>query len=401
MNIQRASIRNFFQKTSLLTVAIVLAFSWLMVDILLFMPKAGAAQITDRKLSIGNSANGSLAAGQNVTYTFTFTVPGAASTVQSMDFQFCSGPLPGTDCNIRAGQSVTSAAISGSPSGLTGWALGTAGNAPTNSWSNGTAGTGGRIRITRTNASNVGSDTPVTIAFSGITNPTTDNQAFFVRILTYTDTAWTTSRDNGSVANSTAQQIDITAKVQETLNFSVGSTPGAPGASCTAFSDSGALALGDATDGTLSFAQAYDAHSYFRISTNANGGTIIYYSGDTLKNGSNSIAAIGTSAAASAVGTAQFGLGIDSSDTQSGGGHSFTSLAATAPYNTGNGTITNAGTAQFAFSTASLTTPVQIASSSGTITCDTGSVRYLGNISTTTPPGIYTTTISYLAVPTY
>lgn len=402
MNTPLTQIQNIFHRASIVAIAAVLILAWLLVDVLIFLPKASADQITSRKVVISNSANGGLVAGQNVTYTFTFTVPGAPGTaVQSMDFQFCSSPLPGTDCNIRTGQSVTGAAISGSPSGLTGWSLGTSGNAPTNSWSNGTSGTGGRVRITRSNATGVGLDTPVTIAFSGITNPTTDNQTFFVRMVTYTDTAWTTSRDTGSVANSTAQQIDITAKVQETLNFSVGTTPVAPGSSCTAFSDSGALALGDPTDGTLSFSSAYDGHSYFRVSTNANGGTVIYYSGDTLKSGSNSIAAIGTSAAASAVGTAQFGLGIDSADTQTGNGHSFASLASTAPYNAGNGTITNAGTAQFAFSTASLTTPVQIASASGTITCDTGSVRYLGNISTTTPPGIYTTTISYIAVPTY
>jgi len=233
-----------------------------------------------------------------------------------------------------------------------------------------------------------------------IKNPTTTG-TFFIRITTYSDTAWTTTVDQGTVANSTATQIAITAKVQEVLNFSVGSTVTAPGSSCTAFTDSGAVTLGDPTDGTLSFSQAYDAHSYFRVSTNANNGTIVYYSGDTLKSGTNSISAIGTSAAASAVGTSQFGLGLDSSDTQAGSGYSFTSLTPTSPYGAGNGTITNAGTAQFAFSTASVTAPVQIASAAGTIVCDTGSVRYLGNISTTTPPGIYTTTISYLAVPTY
>lgn len=397
-------IGNILRRTSFLTVAIVLFAAWLMVDLLFFMPNAHAAQITSRKLSVSSTANGSLAAGQGVTYTYTFTVPGAASTVQSMDLQFCTNPLPGTDCNLPTGQSVSGATL-GTVSGLTGWSLGTAGNAPSNSWSNGTSGTGGRIRLTRTNATNVSSDTITSIAFGAITNPTTDNQTFYTRLITYTDTAWTTSRDSGSVANSTAQQIDITAKVQETLNFSVGSTVTAPSTTCAPFSDSGALALGD-INGVLSFAQAYDAHSYFRVSTNANNGTVIYYGGDTLKSGSNSITAVGQSAGgtSSAPGTSQFGLAIDSSDTQAGSGYSFTTLAAATSPNTyaaGNGTITAAGTAKFQFTTTSITTPVQIASASTPITCDTGSVRYLGNIATTTPPGIYTTTITYYAVPTY
>ncbi|HET8671315.1 MAG TPA: hypothetical protein VFM05_12030 [Candidatus Saccharimonadales bacterium] len=399
-------IRQLLRRTSLMAVAFAVFASWLMVDMLILIQHVKAAPITNRKVHISNSAVGTRTAGQNVTYTFTFTVPGAASTVQSMDFQFCTAPLPGTDCNLPTGQSVTGAAIvGGSQSGLTGWSLGTAGNAPTNTWSNGTSGTGGRIRITRTDATNVSSNTAMSIAFNGITNPSTADQEFFIRLVTYTDTAWTTSRDTGSVANSTATQIDITAKVQEVLNFSVGvdgnadGSVDAPTAACNALTEGGTLSLGD-TDGVLSFTQAYDDHSYFRVSTNANNGTVIYYAGDTLKYSTFDINEIGSTATASAPGTEQFGLGINSADTTTNG-YSFTQLTATAPYNAGNGTITSGGTATFAFEAASLTTPRQIASAAAPIVCDTGSVRYIGNIATTTPPGLYTTSISYIATPTY
>lgn len=403
-------IRNFLKRSSLLTSALLLILTWIVGDAAIFAQSASAAQITLRSLSINKSASGATADGQNVTYTFSFTLAGAASTVQSMDFQFCNNPLPGVDCAITSGQSVTGAAL-GTPTGLTGWSLGTAGNAPTNTWSNGASTTGGRIRITRTNATNVSSNTQVTIPFTGITNPTTANTTFYVRMVAYTDTGWTTSRDTGSVASATAQQIAITAKVQETLNFSVGSTLTDPSTTCAPFTDGGTIALGDATNGTLSFQQAYDAHSYFRVSTNANNGTLIYYSGDTLKSGSNQVNSSGLVAGgtSSKVGTSQFGLAIDSSDNATGG-YSFTSLAANNgsnisghlyDYSQGAGTIANNGTAKFQFDTASATTPDPIAIASSTITCDTGSVRYVGNISTTTPPGIYTTKISYLAVPTY
>lgn len=399
-----ASLQQVAKRSSSFTIAFSIFVALVLADVALFSQRASAAQIIQRRVHVSNSAVGTRTAGQNVTYSFSFTVPGAASTVQSMDFQFCSTPLPGTDCNLPTGQSVTGVAISGSPTGLTGWALGTAGNAPTNSWSNGTSGTGGRVRITRTAGTNVSSNTAATIAFNGITNPSTADQEFFVRLVTYTDTAWTTSRDNGTVANSTATQIDITAKVQEVLNFSVGvdgnsdGSVDAPTASCNALTEGGALDLGDA-DGVLSFNQAYDAHSYFRVSTNANNGTVIYYAGDSLVYDTNEINEVGTTATASAPGTEQFGLAIDSGDTVTNG-FSFTQLSATAPYDNGDGLLT-AGTTQFAFDDSSLTTPLQLASAANPITCETGSVRYLGNISTTTPPGIYTTSISYIATPTY
>ncbi len=415
-------IQNLLKRTSYFVLAMSLAAAWLVGDIALFAPQAKAAQITARKLTVSSSANGSIAVGnpgeggngQKARYTFAFTIP-TTGNIGSVLFQICTSPLPGTTCTSPTGFTAANAtSVNTTGTGFaTGFSVDTSTNL-TGSPYNCTGTSPGRtncIAITRTAAS-VSSGTAVTAVFGGgasdyITNPTTDNSTFFVRMTTYATNAFTTAVDQGSVANSTAQQIDITAKVQETLNFSVGSTVTPPGSSCTAFSDSGALALGDPTEGTLSFQQAYDAHSYFRISTNANGGSVVYYSGDTLKSGSNSISAAGTTqptpntAVASAVGSSQFGLAVDSSDTQTGNGHSFTSLAATAPYTAGNGTITNGGTALFAFAPSSVATPVAIASASGTITCDTGSVRYLGNISTTTPPGIYTTTITYLATPTY
>lgn len=408
---------SFLKRTGFLAVAIAVAISWLLVDLLAFMPRAHAAQLTSRKLTLSSSANGSITAGTAGTgtngskakHTFDFTASGAS--IGSMEFLYCTTPLPGTTCTAPTGLDASTVTSIGGTS-ATGWSLGTAGNAPT----------ANRLRITRTAAT----FTTVNLAFgmggSGtdyIKNPTTDNQAFFVRITTFSDTAYTTTVDSGSVANSTAQQIDITAKVQETLNFSVGSpvspaTPPAPGATCAPLTDSGTMALGDA-DGVLSFSSAFDNHSYFRVSTNAINGTLVYYSGDTLKSGANTIASVGLTAGAgggtsSTPGTAQFGLALDSSDTVSGSGHSFTDLAANNGsniaghgfnYANGNGTISAGGTAKFQFDVNSLTTPRPIAIASSTITCDTGSVRYLGNIATTTPPGIYTTTVTYLVVPQY
>jgi hypothetical protein len=363
-----------------------------------------AAQIAARKLTLSSSANGNISTnvagvaqaagsggnGAKARHTYDVTMPGAASTVQSIEFLYCTTPIPGTTCTAPTGlDASTVTSIAGqSGTNLTGFALGTSGNAPT----------ANRLRIDRTNATNISSDAVAQYYFGTgggtdwIKNPTTDG-TFFVRITTYTDSAYTSQRDIGTVASSTAQQIDITAKVQEKLTFSVGSTYVGPGTNCaTQFSDTGALALGD-VDGVLDSSVQYDAHSWFRITTNALNGTKVYYSADTLKNGANDVNPL-TSEATTAAGTEQFGLAINSAET----GHSFTNLTADAAYNEGNGAL---GTAKFNFATGSTTTPVELASASGVVVCDTGAVRYIGNISTATPAGIYTTTVTYIAVPAF
>ncbi|HKR81559.1 MAG TPA: hypothetical protein VJR27_01005 [Candidatus Saccharimonadales bacterium] len=361
--------------------------------------------------AVGNAGSGTN--GQKAKYTFTFTP--STTAISSLSIMFCTTPIPATgSCTTPTGfdashvASIQSTSLAGSPS------LDTTTANPSNSQGicNGGSST------TRTNcvllkwaSGTAQSATAQTIVVGGgasdyITNPTSTG-TFFARITTYSDNAYTTTVDTGTTASSTATEISITAKVQEALNFSVGvSNSVAPGSTCTAFSDSGALSIGDPTNG-LSSTTAYDGHSYFRISTNGINGTKVYYAADTLKSGSNSIAAAGTTqptpttAVASSPGIPQFGLAIDSSDTQSGNGYSFSSLSATAPYTAGNGTITSGGSALFALAPSSVTTPVQIASTGNVITCDTGSVRYLANIATNTPPGIYTTTVDYIAVPTY
>jgi hypothetical protein len=394
---------NLVRRTGLFTVAIVM-FAISLSSLLIFAHDAGAAQITTRSLRLASSANGTVAVGAAGTggngaqtrHTFNFTEGTVGATVGSIEFLYCTTPLPGTTCTAPVGLDASTVTSVGGTT-ASGWSLGTSGNAPT----------ANNIRITRT-ASNITDTQNIAFGNGGsgtdyIKNPTADNEEFFVRITTYATNAWGTVVDQGTVANSTAEQIEVTAKVQETLNFSVGTTPTDPLNSCVSLTGS-ALGLGLAPDYVLDFNTAYDARSYFRVSTNANIGTAIYYSGDTLKFGGNDIAAIGTTATASDVGTEQFGLAIDVTDATAFG-HLFNSLIPQPPYDNGDGTITDGGDATFAYDVASVTTPALIADSTAagtkTIICDTGSVRYLGNISTTTPPGVYTSTITYLATPTY
>lgn len=387
---------------------------------------ADAAQFTPRKLTMSSSARGNISTDANgatvnrgsggngafANHAYNFST-GSANDVQSILIQYCTTPLLNTACTAPTGMDASTV------TGFTHTGFGA--SAPvldTTTVVTGGAGTifatspcvsrAHCITMTRPTGS-IASGTALQLVYGSggnastnwIKNPTVDG-TFYVRIYTFTNATYTEANiaDSGAVAGAVDDQIDITAKVQEKLNFSVASAHVAPGTSCDPLTGTGALNLGDA-QGVLDITVPYAANSYFRLNTNAAGGTNVLYSGDTLKTagGTNSIASVGTTQTASTPGTAQFGLGLDSGDT---GKHSFTNLVATAPYQSGNGTITAGGTARFAHDVASVTTPVQIAGvTNSTVSCDTGSVRYIGNVATTTRAGVYKTTITYIAVPTF
>lgn len=377
-----------------------------MGDIALFVEKASAAQIVNRSFTLSSSANGNVADGgageggngAQATHTFGFTEGDTGATVGSIEFLYCTTPLPTTTCTTPTGMDASTVVSVGTGGTGSEWTF--------------DAATTNSIRLTRSGGAGLIANAQTLTFGAGSTgsdyikNPTTDNEEFFVRITTFSDATYTTEADQGTVASAVAQQIDVTAKVQEVLNFSVAGDEDAvdaPGTSCDPLTGSGAVGLGD-TDDVLSFSQAYDAHSYFRVSTNANNGTAVTYSGDTLTlvGGSTQIAAASSAGESSSVGSEQFGLAVDNTN----GSHTFDTLASTSPYTQGNGTIIDAGTAQFAFDTNSVTAPVEVASSAGvagdkTIVCDTGAVRYIGNVSTTTSAGIYTTTLTFIATPEY
>lgn len=414
-----AHIRNFMQRTGFLISAVVLFAAFLVGDASIFVNKAGAATITSRSLSLSSSANGTVTTGtpgsgtngEKAKHTFRFNLGTSGGTIGSILIMYCDSPIPSSgSCNTPTGLNAANVAAIASGGGGYAGTL-SVDTTTTNAALPTTQGVCNGAGTTRTNcialkmaAPTAQTGTPtITLPFGGgasdyITNPTNDNETFYARITIYSTTTYTTLLDNGSVASSTAQQIDITAKVQEKLNFSVASAFTAnSGSQCTPLSGSGDLALGD-NAGVLDSGTAYDNYSYFKISTNALNGTAVQYSGDTLKSGSNSITAL-SAETVSTPGSSQFGLGLDMANANT----SFTNLTASTDYDEAAGAINGSPVAEFNFATGSLTTPVTIASATTgtTVTCDWAAVRYIGNISTTTPPGIYTTTITYIAVPTY
>lgn len=223
------------------------------------------------------------------------------------------------------------------------------------------------------------------------------------------------------------------------------------------------LQLGNANgEFSLETDKTYSTHSYWRLSSNSSGGATVYYSGVTLSNTvGDKIDAIGGTATSPQPGTEQFGLALDNNSSgeylisyakerdndyvfQNGDDNAVTgidpsvevdldpdhtapyvlnpsyhangpgmySMSPGAQYDGGTGVINTKDshygasiTTSFAFDEASNTIPVAMAQTTDpegeVVDCVSGKVRYIANIAATTPAGIYTTKINYIASPKY
>jgi hypothetical protein len=348
---------------------------------------AYAAQITARTLTLqaGGGGDGGSKAGGVVNHQFSFTLPNAGSgNVGSIKFLYCTSAA-GT-CTTPTGLVTTSATI-GTQTGATGFTL----NNTTN----------GAPYITRTAAS-ISAGTAVSYIIQSVTNPTTVNSSFYVRITSYTGTDGATGPvDTGTVAGSTAEQIVLTGVMPESLIFCTGATVTLNCASSTA----GTIDLG-----VFNPAAATTATSQMAASTNSQNGYSITVNGATLTSGSNTITAMASQAAGS-VGTSQFGLNLRANTTA-------TSTPAVGAEITpsSNGTTlkgqayTGYQTAdQFKFVTGDI---IANSASSGGALGSVGTApgptnsqvyttSYLVNVSGVQPPGTYTTTLTYICTATF
>ncbi len=397
------------QHVSLAVIAVLLVAS---ITPALIAKKASAyGLVTERFIKMSSSADGTIAAGQDVTYQVGFK-PATSTTVGGMVVTFCSNsPIIGDTCTAPTGFNTNFATLAlANQVTVAGFAIDT-----TNSTANTVVLTNGTPQALTAGVA-VSFDLGSTGGSDGLTNPTNVNTTFYARILTY-DTDVHAQRyvanisgsgpfapapgpgniDAGGIALSTAEQITITSKVQERLTFCVYT-----GVNCAA--GGAAVTLGD-TNGVLDPAGPYvDKNTQYDVATNASVGVAIRIKGDTLKSGSFDITAIGNTAAASNPGNEQFGF-CSYQTTGSG-------LTPAAPYDNANcntttqtagtGTPGGAGTGQFAFNTTNTTSTYgdvfanKIAGSTSS-----GVIAFIGNISNTTEAGIYATTLTFIATGTY
>lgn len=333
------------------------------VLVLALLPASvSAAQITGRKFTLSNS-NGDASA---VIYTFVSDALPTGTAVRSVKAEACT--TASGACTTPAGFTGASSDISGQPTGL----------GAASSWTDDS--NTGNLRITH--ASNVTAPSgAVGIAWTGVHNPTADNTTFYLRVTTYSDAAYSSALDSGTVAVSTAEQITVNATVDETLTFCTG-TSGITNSSC-AGATGNTVSLGTITPSTTGAST-----SQIGVSTNSSSGYAITVAGSTLTSGANNIDALAAQTG-SVQGGEQFGINLRDNATPnigtdvSGSG----TATATASYNTAD---------QFRFVTGDT-----IASKGSSDAHRLFTVSYIANVAGNTPAGSYTTNLTFVATATF
>lgn len=328
------------------------------VSALVFMSgkqTADAADLTQRSVAITTSAASAIV--ENL-FTFNYTSP---VSIGSLAFEYCSNsPLPAVPCTPPPGLDVSAAALA-SESGETGYAVHP--NTTVN-----------RVVLGRV-ASVV---TPGTSSYrlSNLTNPSGVG-VVYVRLAAYSSNDGTGSAvDAGSVGFGIVNKLAVNAYVPPYLTFCVAITVAGD---CTS-------SVGDVVNlGNLSTSTEKTATTQFAGATNDPAGYSVYVVGNTMTAGNQVIPALAVPQG-SVVGTSQFGINVRQNTAPSVGADPIGvgTLAPQGGYSTPN---------QFKFATGDL-----IAQSPLTTDFNTFTVSYLVNISPAQAPGIYATTLSYIAI---
>lgn len=366
-------------------------------------PTASAAQITARSLTLvegANDLNGGSRPGGVVNHQFTFSVP-SSTNVGSVRLQYCTEAGNGA-CVMPEGLVTTSATLGSNTGAISGLTL--------------VNTTNGTPYLTRTAAS----VTPgsVTIRLNSVTNPNVTtpspkpNYTFFVRIATFTSTDTTGSPiDTGTVAASTANPINLTGTMPESLVFCTGAnidTNATGGVGTTG--DGKVPDCTTATAGNITFSPALFspqgtsfATSQMSASTNAGTGYTITVNGSTLTSGSNTINALATPTA-STPSTSQFGMNLVNNATPDVGydvdepSNELLLRGKPQPdYNTADqftyvdgAVVAKSDHLNTGYATNPLPTDAQIFTAS-----------YIVNVPGSQPAGDYTSTLTYICTPTF
>lgn len=336
-----------------------------------------AAQLTSRSATLGSSA-----AGATTNYTFTWTSP-TATTIQAIKFQMCDSPLEQTTCTQPSSGSLGSATFqttSPTTAGLSAFAI---------------SGTQNSTQVIISNGSSAAAAGSYTVRLNNVTNPNVANTSFYLRITTYSNTAASTQIDYGAMAVSTANQVQVSANVQESLTFCVGTS----GTGCGGGGLTGTqVDLGTGTDNVLSASVPSGGISLMAVDTNASTGYAITYltsspggtGGSTcpgsLSSTNDCIANLaGTGFTA---GTSGFGINLVANATPAKGAAKTGDAAGTVnpSYNTAD---------QFQLVTSGTAQPV--ASATGPTLATLYTVTYAAQAGSTTKPGAYSATFTWVA----
>ncbi len=321
---------------------------------LLRIATVSAAQLPIRSIELAQGAPS-----VSDTYKLGFDIP-QAETLGSITLQFCAeSPLNGSPCTLPVGMDLSSVVLA-SQAPVLGFTISSVG--PTT------------IVLSRAPAAaGVGS---VSFTLAGITNPSAVG-SYFGRILTYaSNNATGAFNDYGGLAFAINEAVNVSATVPPYLYFCVGISVG--GVDCT-------TATGDQIDfGNFSPQVASVAQTQMVAGTNADTGYFIVVSGNTLTSGVNVIPAL-SAGDVSRPGVSQFGMNlVSNSDPQVGQNPSGNgSGAPTAGYNVAN---------IYKFVPGDTVASVPQPDEARKYT-----TSYVANVDKNQNPGIYVTTLTYIA----
>jgi hypothetical protein len=284
MSVSIDRLRDLSRRTQAGLTAVVLALA-ATAPVFLAGSASAAPTLLNRKL-----ASTSARPGQTTQLTWTFDTTSAVANIKQISIEFCDSPLS-TCSNVSGTTNIPS--VAASPTA-------TLSNFTSNTLTSTTrvggagGGTNNQIDIVKTTADAGASLATATVQLgaSDITNNATANKSYYTRVRLYSDTG-TTLVWSGVFAQSTSQTLTVNARVQERLDFCVGSTTvddatTTPGAACVNISgtsvDIGNIDSGFTNVSPVSSPNGGDAkNGIAMIRTNAvNGASVAYHAlGDT------------------------------------------------------------------------------------------------------------------------
>lgn len=347
-------------KWSKLSLLILMVVLWTVVPVL-------HAKVVYADVLISRSARlGSSSPSANTFHEFTFTIP-SSGTIGSIEFEYCSNsPFIDDPCTAPAGLDISSTTLA-NQTGLTGFSI------------HGST-TANKLVLTRPPAPNLAFQAALYRFNNAINN--SDNNSIYVRISTYvTDDASGAFTDGGSVVYSTTSGVAVEGFVPPYLTFCTGLEVAID---CSNTSGS-FISLGELSKQSANFGT-----SQYSGATNDPGGFSTTLTGTTMTSGTRLISPL-SNPSPSRPGVSQFGVNLRSNSSPNVGknksGTGINSSVVTSEYNTPN---------RFKFE------PNQIISLSTLPTDFTRfTVSYVINVSPDQPAGIYSATLTYIAVASF
>ncbi len=237
--------------------------------------------------------------------------------------------------------------------------------------------TGATVKVTNVTGETPASASARTILLTGITNGSTAGTTYYAEVNTYNNTDCSSSAvdTDGISTFAFADAVTVSATVNPTLTFTISATTCSLGTLSASATNSCTFTIAAATNGTAGYTVSYPSSE----------GTLT-----SATDGSDTITAIGSTAAAASTGSEQFGINLKDNATPNVG---------VEPSGGSGAAASNYGTADsFAWDG---TTGRTIASVAGPSAATTYTVSTIANISSTTEAGAYTRTMHFLITSNY